>query len=69
MDVLLIAVQVQQKAIENIQLGDTAMVNFPAFPDRVYELKVIGWPRAIGDARVIATGQLPVMRQYGMKRR
>ena len=67
-DALVIAAQVQQKAIENIQLGDTAMVNFPAFPGRVYEAKVIGLPRAIGDAQALATGQLPVMQHYQMTR-
>ena len=58
-DDLAIAGQFQQKALINIKEGDLALVNFPALPGRVYSAKVIEVPSAIGEAQVLASGQLP----------
>jgi RND family efflux transporter MFP subunit len=60
---LAIVAQIQQKALQNIRPGDTAMVNFPALPGAVFESSVVAIPSAIGDAQVMASGQLPVIGQ------
>jgi len=49
----------QQKALDSVKIGDTARVNFPALPGRVFVTKVIWIPEAIGDGQLIASGQLP----------
>ena len=58
----------QQKALQSTKVGDKAMVNFPALPGRVFETKVIALPSAIGDAQVLATGQLPSVQEQRMTR-
>ncbi|MGA0336595.1 MAG: HlyD family secretion protein [Luminiphilus sp.] len=61
---LAIAAQFQQKALINVKPGDKAMVNFPALPGQVFEAEVIEVPGAIGDAQMLASGQLPTVQQF-----
>ena len=61
---LAIAAQFQQKALINMKPGDKAMVNFPALPGQVFEAEVIEVPGAIGDAQMLASGQLPTVQQF-----
>lgn len=49
----------QQMAIQNVKIGDVAMVNFPALPSEVFETKVLAVPNAIGEGQWLASGQLP----------
>ena len=65
---LVIVAQIQQKSLGNIRAGDKAMVNFPALPGNVFEAQVIAVPNAIGEAQVLASGQLPVLDQARMTR-
>jgi multidrug resistance efflux pump len=65
---LVIAAQIQQKSLQNIRAGDKALVNFPALPGEVFEAHVIAVPNAIGEAQVLASGQLPVLDQARMTR-
>jgi multidrug resistance efflux pump len=65
---LVIVAQVQQKSLQNIRGGDKALVNFPALPGEVFEAQVIAVPNAIGEAQVLASGQLPVLDQARMTR-
>jgi multidrug resistance efflux pump len=58
----------QQKALQNVKIGDIAMINFPALPGRVFEAKVAMIPSAIGDAQLLASGQLPTTQQQYMSR-
>ncbi len=60
---LVIVALFQQKAIQNVKLGDKALVNFPALPGKVFESSVLAIPSAIGDSQVMASGQLPSIQQ------
>lgn len=48
----------EQKALQNVKIGDRATVNFHALPGRVFESKVVGIPGAIGDTQFTPSGQL-----------
>jgi len=62
---LMVGAIFQQKALQNVKIGDIAMINFPALPGRVFEAKVAIIPSAIGDVQIFASGQLPTtQRQY-----
>ena len=50
-----------QKALENIKVGDKAVMSFPALPGRLFESKVRQIPSAIGNAQFYASGQLEVI--------
>jgi len=65
---LVIVAQIQQKSLQNIRPGDKALVNFPALPGEVFEAEVIAVPTAIGDAQVLASGQLPILSQVNTTR-
>ena len=58
-----IAARFQQKALQTVKIGDTARVNFPALPGRVFETKVIGIPRAIREGQVDASSLLPSVQE------
>jgi multidrug resistance efflux pump len=60
---LVIIASFQQKALQNVRIGDKALVNFPALPGRVFETEVIGIPNAIGDTQVFASGALPLVEE------
>jgi multidrug resistance efflux pump len=47
----------QQKALQAVQAGDTAKMNFPALPGQVFEGKVTSIPAAVGEGQFVA-GQL-----------
>lgn len=47
----------QQKALQAVQIGDTAKMNFPALPGRVFQGEVMSIPAAVGEGQFIA-GQL-----------
>jgi len=49
----------QQKALYSVKVGDTARINFPALPGRVFVTKVVWIPTAIGDGQLVVSGQLP----------
>lgn len=65
---LAISAQFQQKALINVTVGDKALVNFPALPGQVFEVEVIGVPGAIGNAQMLASGQLHSVEQFKMTR-
>lgn len=65
---LMIGAQFQQKALINVKPGDKAMVTFPALPGQVFETQVINIPGAIGNAQLLASGQLPSVQQFEMTR-
>lgn len=65
---LIIVGQFQQRAVTNVRPGDKAMINFPALPGRVYEAEVVAVAAAIGNAQVLASGQLPAVEQLSMTR-
>ena len=67
-DKLAIGAQFQQKALLNVKPGDKALVNFPALPGQVFEAQVIDIPGAIGNAQMLASGQLPSVQQFTMTR-
>jgi multidrug resistance efflux pump len=67
-DKLAIGAQFQQKALINVKLGDKALVNFPALPGQVFETTVIDIPGAIGNAQMLASGQLHSIEQFNMTR-
>lgn len=58
----------QQKALQSVKIGDTAMINFPALPGRIFESKVIGIPSGIREGQLDASGQLPSVQQTRMTR-
>ena len=58
----------QQKALQNVKIGDTAMINFPVLPGRVFKAKVAIIPSATGDAQLLASGQLPTTQGQHMSR-
>ena len=41
----------QQKALENMKVGDATKINFPALPGRVFDGEVTGIPAAIGEGQ------------------
>ena len=47
-----------QKALENIKVGDKALMSFPTLPGRLFEGKVALIPEAVGNAQFFASGQL-----------
>lgn len=47
----------QQKALQAVQVGDKAKMNFPALPGQVFEGEVMSIPAAVGEGQFIA-GQL-----------
>ena len=65
---LVIVASIQQKSLQNVRAGDKALVNFPALPGEVFETQVIAVPSAIGEAQVLASGQLPAVNQTRMTR-
>jgi len=60
---LVIIASFQQKALQNVRIGDKALVNFPALPGRVFETEVIGITNAMGDTQVFAAGALPLVEE------
>lgn len=67
-DELFIAALFQQKALESMRVGDTAKINFPALPGRLFEGEVISVPEAIGEGQFYASGQLPRVQDQRMTR-
>ena len=55
-----------QKALENIRVGDKAVMSFSALPGRLFESKVKQIPSAIGNAQFFASGQLEVIDENRM---
>lgn len=58
----------QQKALQNVKVGDVALINFPALPGEVFEAKVQAVPNAIGEGQWLASGQLPNVQSQRMTR-
>lgn len=67
-DQLSIGALFQQKALQSVRVGDTAKINFPALPGRVFEGKVIALPMAVGEGQFIASGQLARTQEQRMTR-
>ena len=67
-DQLTIGALFQQKALENIKVGDAAKINFPALPGRVFDGEVTGIVEAIGEGQFFASGQLPRVSDQRMTR-
>jgi len=65
---LVISAHFQQKALVNVKLGDKALVNFPALPGQVFETTVAAIPGAIGNAQLLASGELQNVEQFQMTR-
>jgi multidrug resistance efflux pump len=57
-DPVVVAGLFPQKALRNVQVGDRALVTFPAFPGHVFETTVRRIPGAIGNAQIAASGQV-----------
>jgi multidrug resistance efflux pump len=57
-----------QKALQNVRVGDKAMINFPALPGQVFESTVVVMPGAIGNAQFMASGALTVIEGQRMTR-
>ena len=64
--VMWIGAQFQQKALQTVKIGDTAKVNFPALPGRVFETVVLGIPNAIREAQLDSSGKLPSVKDQRM---
>ncbi len=64
--VMWIGAQFQQKALQTVKIGDTAKVNFPALPGRVFETVVLGIPSAIREAQLDSSGKLPSVKDQRM---
>jgi multidrug resistance efflux pump len=58
LDRLTLGTLVAQKALENVKVGDTARMSFPALPGRLFEGEVVRIPNAIGNAQFYASGQI-----------
>ena len=58
-----IGARFQQKALQAVKIGDTAKVNFPALPGRVFETRVVGIPAAIREGQVDASSLLPSVQE------
>ena len=67
-DQVVVGALFQQKALQTVKVGDTALINFPAIPGVVYEAEVIAMPKAIGEGQMMATGQLPTVQTQRMTR-
>lgn len=57
-DLILVAGLFQQVALQNVKLGDKAVISFPALPGRLFETEVLIIPGAVGEGQFEATGQL-----------
>ena len=57
-DRMAVATLMAQKALENIKVGDKAVMSFPALPGRLFEGEVVEIPAAVGNAQFFASGQL-----------
>ena len=57
-----------QKALQNVKIGDKAMINFPALPGQVFETTVVEVPGAIGNAQFMASGLLTAIEGQRMTR-
>ena len=55
-----------QKALENIAVGDKAVMSFSALPGRLFDSKVRQIPSAIGNAQFYTSGQLEVIDESRM---
>ena len=64
--VMWIGAQFQQKALQTVKIGDTAKVNFPALPGRVFETVVLGIPNAIREAQLDSSGKLHSVKDQRM---
>lgn len=67
-DELFVAALFQQKALENLKVGDAAKLNFPALPGHVLEGEVIAIPEGIGEGQFLVSGQLPGAQEQRMTR-
>lgn len=54
----------QQVALQNVVVGEKAMISFPALPGRLFESEVMIIPTAIGEGQLIASGQLNRVSAY-----
>ena len=57
-DKVAVGMLMAQKALENVKVGDKAMMSFPALPGRLFEGQVMAIPEAVGNAQFYASGQL-----------
>ena len=67
-DELVIAALFQQKALENMRIGDAVKLNFPALPGHLFDAEVVALAEAIGEGQFYATGQLPRVQDQRMTR-
>jgi multidrug resistance efflux pump len=67
-DTLFIAGIFAQKALEWVRPGQTAKINFPGLPGRLFEGRVIHIPQAVGEGQFLASGQLPRLQDQRMTR-
>ncbi len=67
-DTLFIGGVFSQKALEWVRPGQTAKINFPALPGRLFEGEVIHIPQAVGEGQFFASGQLPWLQEQRMTR-
>jgi multidrug resistance efflux pump len=58
----------QQKALQYVKAGDTALVNFPALPGQVFKTSVLATPSAISEGQWLASGRLPSVQEQRMTR-
>ena len=65
---LLIYALLEQKAFPNLEVGDRALVNFPALPGRVYETEVSELASGIQEGQFAIGGQLDSVQQRRMVR-
>lgn len=63
-DFLFVSGLFQQVALQDVVVGDKASISFPALPGRLFESEVIAIPSAIGDAQMMASGQLHRVTSY-----
>jgi multidrug resistance efflux pump len=54
----------QQVALQQVKVGDKALVSFPALPGRLFESEVVIIPSAIGEGQQMVTGSLPRASSY-----
>ncbi len=67
-DQIVIVALVKQKALQNVSLGDRALVSFPALPGRVFETRVAAFQSAIAEGQLFPGGQLASVQQRRMVR-
>ena len=65
---IVIVALVKQKALQNVRLGDRALVSFPALPGRVFETRVTSFQSAIAEGQLFPGGQLASVQQRRMVR-